>query len=114
MPGLGLPRRYRVVVLFKVLLKLSPVLELKLLNLRQLPVTRRIGNLVRPVIGRRHGVELRSRWRVTNLPELDFQSEEVDSLLGDVVKPIEGAPVLVGEASGDPYNCDGIQSSRVS
>src|SRR5438093_12253178 len=78
------------------------------LQLRQLRFRRFCGSSAsdsfEPLVWLADEVELRSRGRVTDAPELDLQPEEPDGLPCHIVEPLKCPSMLFGDLSRDPDN----------
>ena len=59
-------------------------------------------------------VELGSDARATDPPQLDLEGEKVEVLAGDVVEPVEGGTMFLGEAICHPDDGHCVEARRVS
>ena len=99
--------------IFHVGAETRPELELQLLVFRDAARRGRILYGARPIVGLADHIEFRGDGGIADLPQLDFEAEGVDFLVGVFVQPIQRGAVFIGESLGDPNDGDGIQPCGV-
>ena len=56
-----------------------------------------------PFVGSRHQIKVRSRFRLTDAPQLDHDAEKFRVFTSSLVKPIQSLPVFVSELPRQPH-----------
>ena len=76
-------------------------------------VTYAAGDFAAPVVWFADDVELRCGFGVPDAPRFDFEGEETESFVRDLVQPVHGSSVLIREALSDPNDGDGLEDEDI-
>ena len=85
-----------------VVIKCRPVLKPCLLG--RIRCGRYLFDFFRPVVWSFNYFEHGRIGRIINLPQFDFDEEEAYLLIGMLIQPLDGLPVLIASPLQDPYH----------